>query len=493
MNAILPVGKGEDGKKIDAFLRKNKYQQFRIELLLQCGGISKRALGSDKPVLLTTIDQRVRENDVVIVDANARYQELLRDLPDTEFRDYIYAPKIEDPKKKESYVERAATLLAWRGEEKEKIRLDADTLVGFIRALSESPDIKFAIRNLDLVSHATANGLLFSRLDGTSADAKAISYEDLALVQASPPEAQAKFRLQKEVVSPRPRSRDRSTSPLVLRVIGCTIGDPRARPFLDLLREVTGADVVTAPKHFDDVAHVRAGLLEFRLYPFVVIAAASITTRQQLEGLFREKTFQLITGQSVAKEQWDVWFKAFGRLPSFELSPSRTKLGPEGTLEKNFRFNVATPSPKLSIASVEGQYVYYPLTYLQDTISVRSYPASDEAKIALVQKELEKLPLWSPSHPRRYPAYTRYGFNSLADFLHALKWTFSPDGTRMSYEAVGHVYQLRIPIVDPKSNRLFANFVPAPPQKGMMKPKVGPPEHIGIPDDDPLFYGKSSA
>jgi hypothetical protein len=84
--------------------------------------------------------------------------------------------------------------------------------------------------------------------------------------------------------------------------------------------------------------------------------------------------------------------------------------------------------------------------------------------------------------------YRRLGFDSLQEFLESLEWDFAPEDGAMAFSGIGYHYQLRLPVVDPKTQRLYANFRPDPPVPG--KREVARPL-VMIPEDDLHFYGRA--
>src|SRR5262245_26221053 len=123
---VIPVS--DNGGKIDAFLRRHGFQQFRILLLLSSGGIKRLQINAS--TLLTSVEQPVRPGDFVEVKENDEYKRRLENFPAEEFRDYVFAVK---PVKAKGFLDVARKFFAL---DPSKILVDeAETLVGFIRAL----------------------------------------------------------------------------------------------------------------------------------------------------------------------------------------------------------------------------------------------------------------------------------------------------------------------------------------------------------------------
>jgi hypothetical protein len=460
------VKDGDDGK-LDRFLRRQGYQQFRIKLLLECGGIRK----TTGPTLQTlqSEDQRVQVGDVVTVDMNARYEERLADLTDDDFRDYVFGIAT-DP-----IVNRAATMLA---RDKRRIWLnEADTVSGFFKALRTSPQLEYPVRDLFIVSHATPSGLLFTHLDLTARGV--INFEDLEVVEKS-----KSVFIEPATIQPRPKDNSGAARPVTLRIHGCTIGEERTRPFLEKLREVTGAGAVVASKHFDATAELKSGLIDYRLYAFTVTSRIPITDRKVLEKAFREGGFKAVTGEPVSKQMWDAWFKA---MPVVKISPDTTT--PEAVHRVIFRVSAKSPTPLINIATVGAEYLFYPTKFFKDDLFVVApeWPRDEAKRLELVRALLITAPVWTANHP--FPIYKRYGFDTLDDFIAGVHWSWRRDDPKIIFQAIGYIYQLRLPVVDWKSKKLFANYYPNPP-----KDKGKPPmeNFIGIDQDDPRFHGRAA-
>ena len=89
--------------------------------------------------------------------------------------------------------------------------------------------------------------------------------------------------------------------------------------------------------------------------------------------------------------------------------------------------------------------------------------------------------VFKPSHA--FPLYKRIGYPTLQDFLDGQRWSFkwSRKAQKMHCFASRHVYELRVPVVDPASGTLLFNLYPV---AGMGITTIPP---ALLPTDDRLF------
>ena len=466
----------DEGGPIDEFLLKKGYQQFRIPILLSCGCVTRIRGKSVEKIRVSEVN--VLSGDVVEVQINTEYQNRLEHIPISEYRDYIFAnSNTTDP-----WVRMKATFLECDQERKKIWVKNKETLTSFVPALKENNQIKFPIRDIFIVSHAAPNGLLFIPLDLTTH--RLIDYEDLENLDPSNPKIDKSrtIVIKKEWTDPRPHDEANKPEPTTVRIRGCSIGN--ANVFMDILRRVLGVDLVVAPKHLDSIVELQSKniFLETRLYQFKLISNHKILTKKELLAEFINKEFSLINQTTVPTKLWKEWFKS---VPDVISPPNIDQKKP---YNKPFLFKIAPPSNELNIRGIQAEYEYYPYQYFPE-IPLRyknNRPGKKADKIKALYDLINTWETYKATHP--FPMYKRIGFESLEDFLNSIELIFDADGNLVT--GTGYIYELRIPVVDPETNKLYANYYENCSNKSSKKTK-SPVRFIGIQENDDKFYGFS--
>jgi hypothetical protein len=87
-------------------------------------------------------------------------------------------------------------------------------------------------------------------------------------------------------------------------------------------------------------------------------------------------------------------------------------------------------------------------------------PTTPAARFTELQNMFATDPRFASGHPS--PVYSRYGYNSLADFVAGWNWAYAVSGADLNITGNRHEYTLVIPITDPVTNNLVFNFFPDP-------------------------------
>jgi hypothetical protein len=436
-------------RRVDDFLRRNGFQQYKILLLVAAGAVFRND-GEQAVRPIKSEDEMVEDGDVVLVtETNPVFVKSINDLKPSDFRDYVFSVD------RDQWFKSMADIVSLRGD---NIRLDAATsFTGFVKALNADRKVTNPVRNLFVVSHASDEGYLFTALDAV--DVKSISFEDLEKVGSG-------LQIKPEALMPRPKDQGSGTRPF-LHIRGCEIG--RAAPYMIKLKAALGGNLtITAPLFYHVVDSIASppGRIEYFLYHFTVAAAAPYRKRADLVEAFKNKpAFTDLDGKSIPAANWDDWVPASGL-----------------TQPSHIVFSLAVSPVDNRKTKVKGYFKYRLRPFLKDSLA--HFPASlrSEAKrVEWLIDQVRKWPIMSPTHP--FPAYVRYGYKSFDDFAAGWKWRVEPTGDQFKINVFRHEYDVLPPVVETSTRKLLLNFFSARGVKKPLKPI------ILLPDGDPRFFG----
>ncbi len=452
-------------ERIDSFLRRNGYQQYRILILLQCGAIQR--VRDKSGVTLSKNDDRVEAGDVLTISdpLPKKCQRAFKKIPDTDFRDYAFVPgdtAFDKAMREVMPLRPQTTLLTSPGN-----------LSDFINALSSSKEITHPIRHLLVASHANDEGHLFLALD--FATAKDISYEDLEIARD-----RKSIRIDPELLNPRP---DNGTPiPAAFHIKGCRIGHDGNKPFLEILKNaLDGARLVTAPKHFHLVRIQEtspAGRGEWMAYSFSLDLPKKLKDRTEAIRKFDALGFPLADGKPATRKMWGRWIpkgnpnktRKFGiRI----INPTKKK---KDKFPSEFRF-----ARRSFISRTAGWALKKGVHKATGGIPMDKDPGTDKERKKLVRDALVKTDkTFRDTHP--FPRYVRLGYKSMDEFMDGWTWTFTPKKAEKElwFQAVRYEYTVTPPIVNSK-NEVFMNFYPS---KSKDKAKL----LVQLKEDDPRFF-----
>jgi hypothetical protein len=474
----IPVDRGE---RIDKLLRRHNLQQYKIEILLRVGAVKRWR--EERLVLLKRDDERVEEGDTVIVDDEGdAARRALADIPDGEFRDYVFAP-IPTQKGLRPFAQDMAALLALRPE---TIRIDdppVATFKDFIQALTSSPQVTAPIRNLFLASHASATGMLLTPLGGdpTTVEASDIAYWDLEKAVTD-----KTIRVPDDTLKPRPKGASGQPDAPRLQIRGCRIGE--VRPFLVKLKEALGGGLtVVAPKFAHGVSTLPEprGRFESLLYAYTIRRKAPLQSHEEAVEVFDAHKFPMLDGTQIPRSRLDRW------IPS-----TRSIRKAPHTVGPPVQWPVVGAPVRLRVSKgtfgLPGQFKYFVRQIFKPPsesdqgsgFPLEKDPGSDAKRLDEVRKFLVQMESFKPSHP--FPMFQQLGWTSMDEFMTGPDWRvhFDSANKRLRFHATQHEYTVEQPIVDTDNKTLFANFFPMPDKRGVVR---GKPDW-GLPDNDPRFF-----
>lgn len=438
--------KADRPERLDKFLRRNGYQQYRIEILIKCGAL--KLLRQRYPVKPIDPSIHVEEGDCVLLPSPSSEnwpiacQNALQLLS---FKDYAFIPT---PGEEDSFHGLMRKLLQNRNDTILPSGDSLDSLAAIVRSLLTYPDVTNPIRHMIVSSHANAEGNLQIRLqDG---DSKFIDYDDLnALVQNSKETKTNPIRIDIDLLSPRPRGNDQVP---YLHFKGCRIG--QSPPFLRLWKEALGGEVeVTAPKHFHEVAPFRNGVLEYMGYGFDVFCPFPIKDRaaliRELYTRSQQGQFVQINKDPIPLQVWMDWTPEHIRLPAKPL-PRKKKLDP---WKRAHTFYVRLQNRSLEPIQIYT-YLRYATRYLFNEHEVPADQSlnTEEKRKRYIRNFLERDHRFQV---REFPFHQRLGYRTLDEFMEGWEWRL--DATGKYFDPIRHEYTLIHPIAG-SAKRLFHNF-----------------------------------
>lgn len=429
---------------LDRFLRREvKLQQWRIARLINCKAIRVKRDGSG--LSLKGPGTFLQDGDTVQVDdpLPEACTKALAAIPAAGFRDYALAPGATD------YDKDMARLLDDRTQ---TIRLQGflvNSLRGFLGALKDNEAITHPIRHLVVASHANPEGYLFLQLD--TGDPGVITYEDLETAEKA-----RSLVVDAKLLEPRPKdgSGNRVAPAFLFR--GCRIG--ATLPYLKKLKAALGGNLtVIAPKHFHMVGrYAKQGSVEYMRYNFALNRPRALRKPLEAARAFKAAGFTLIDGKPVPDKSWPLWIpeKDFGKtgdkdVPARVLSPvTKKREWIPGMFRHRFR----------RLLDKDGSF------------ALMKDPGTEAGRKKAARDEMVQLAIYQGTHP--FPAYVRYGYKTLDEFMDGWTWTFKYEASShtLFYNATRHEYVVSRPVVDPATNQLILNYYPGRKAKKTAKP-----------------------
>jgi hypothetical protein len=418
---------------LERLLIHNGVQPWRLAALVSSRGLLVVRSGSS--LAISGPAMSLQSGDIVrLIDPpSAATVTALSRAATANARDYAFIPGTT------SYDLQMANVLRTRPH---TIRVDQptiDSLKAFIRSLAGAQATS-PLRHIIISSHANNQGVLFMKLDLFAANE--IQYEDL--------EAAVRGRtlvIDPAWLAPRPKDAYGVDVPALFLVRGCRIGSVPV--YLQKLKDALGGGLqVIAPKHIHVAAELSspAGFVEYMQYGWRVSRPQRIN-RRALIAAFQTGGHVRVDGTPVPATAWS------GFVPR----------NPHSKSKHTVNARVVNPVTNQREA-VPGEFRYETrqLWSGQQSMALASDPGTETGRKAAVESELQaQIPQYLPSHP--YPAYERWGYSSMQDFMNGFKWRFRYDkrsGTL--YFAASRVdYTVLQPIVDPTSNRLYMNYYPS--------------------------------
>ncbi len=246
---------------------------------------------------------------------------------------------------------------------------------------------------------------------------------------------------------------------------GCNLG--QAVPLLEKWKEAFGNKVqLSAPKYTHGlvVDNADRGLWEYLQYEFVVLSREPVSDRPSLVELFKAQglTFLevlsngvLSAGPPVPESNWDAWLPRALDMRVIKIDPATKKpvrviasqtqpqpryfdvqplAEPRGTVQINEQFSAEEqPFPR--------PILYPPGQPLPTEPDKQLADLKDNLIADQVNTKLGRRSRFSSTHP--FPAYKRWGYDSVDEFRDGFVWTFTPSkknprllnarGTRQRY------------------------------------------------------------
>lgn len=446
-------------------LLRAKYPQYQIPVLLECEAVVVRR--NDQEVVLRQQNDIVKPPELITIREWRCVGKL--EFPLEEYRDYAFVPQA---KKGDAYLTGMRETMQLRPQT--VIPENRLTVPAFLDL--KQPDILHPIRDLLIVSHGNAQGLLELPLD--SGEARRVQYEDLKRLADA-----GSLKVSLELAMPRPRDANGRELPFTLRFRGCEIGTvPRylaskggaAPPMLALLKDATGVRIV-APRYFHGTGRNprQQGWFEYLTYSFTLYTKEAPSNLAAVAEAFRTKGgFTFFDGSAVPPEQWAKWLKAKAEKDQHRRLPEPQKADRSIALQSVKTISPVDNKPLPTTADL-WYFKEEPFAKVQ-TIKLPAEPATDQNKRQEVLKALRQRDDFKDTHA--FPQYGRLAYATLEEFVADLQIFWEPDdsppGGTLAYFLERNQYILRIPIAcsreakrpkDAKGDVLVANFYASKP------------------------------
>ncbi|HET9664992.1 MAG TPA: hypothetical protein VFP00_12265 [Burkholderiales bacterium] len=419
---------------LERHLIRNGIQPWRIPALISSRGVLARRGGSALPI--TGPAMQLEDGDAVRVVEPPSTATLtaLAQAATAGARDYAFVPGTSP------FDRQMANVLTARPQTIRVTEPTIDSLTSFIRSLGRA-QATAPIRHIIISSHANNQGVLFMKLDLLAAGE--IHYEALEAAATA-----KSLAIDPAWLMPRPKDASGVDVAALFLVRGCRIGTVPA--YLRKLREALGGTLsVVAPKHFHVAAQLSApaGFVEYMQYGWGLSRPQRIRNRTEVIRAFQAGGFTRIDGTPVPATAWDGFIPRNphgGERQTVNARVVNPVLNRRETIPAEFRFKERRPWDA------------------EQSFALATDPGTLTGRKAAVQAELERVyPQYLPRHP--YPAYTRWGFSSMQEFMDGFTWTFRYDPTSgtLYYTATRADYTVLQPVVDLATNRLFLNYYPS--------------------------------
>lgn len=418
---------------LERHLVRNGVQPWRIPALIQSRGVLVNRAGTAVPITGPAL--RLEDGDLVrvIEPPTAATTTALAREATASARDYAFIPGTS------AFDLQMANVLTARPQTLRIKEALIDSLRGFIASLGKA-QATAPIRHIIIASHANNEGVLFMKLDMLAAGE--IRYEDLeAAVTAR------SLVVDPAWLAPRPKDAGGADVAAQFLVRGCRIGTVPA--YMRKLKQALGGALpVIAPKHFHVAAQLTrpAGFVEYMQYGWTITRPQQLRNRAAVLRAFQGGAFVRIDNSPVPANAWA------GYVPG----------NPHRAARQAVNARVLNPVTNRREA-VAGQFRFR-IRQVWDTEQSFALPADPgnlAARKAAVQAELEHTyAQYRAGHA--YPAYERWGYASMKEFMDGMSWRFRHDGRSgtLYFSASRAEYTVLQPIVDPPTNRLMLNFYP---------------------------------
>jgi hypothetical protein len=420
------------GSPLDLFLRGQGVQQWRIPVLVTCGGVKVFRGNAELPLDQKLEKTHIKQFDRVrLVEPTPRpcAAALQREI-NTASRDYAMVPGTSP------FDVAMGRLMQARPD---TIRLMETDLIAFLKSLGRSPAITHPIRSLIVASHASDEGNLIIKMGSISG--RSIEFEDLE-------DALKKGLLRVDVNLIAPRPVDKAGARIIARLLirGCRIG--KQPEFLLALRQAMGNLIpVAAPNHFHVATAISKppGFIEYMAYSFPVTSPTRLRDAAAVVAALQRTDHKFIDKSLVPVEKWRAWVPSNPNKPGDQRlsTTARTPVG-GGTiaLPRWFRH--------------KERFLFKN----ENALQMPSQSTKPDDRKQAVRDELTKIDFFKASS--RLPVFKRYGYESVDEFMDGWTWVFKPKGKapEVRYNAVRYEYTVIQPVTEVKTGELILNFYP---------------------------------
>jgi hypothetical protein len=510
--------------QLDAFLRPNGVQQWRVPILAANAGIVVvRGKGGPR-VPLAGAATRLQANDIVrlVSPLPKACVAALQMEADQNWRDYAIAPGV-DAKGAPAFNERMRKFLTVRTN---TILIDTtknpsmESLQGFLRGIATSELITHPIRDLIVAGHASGVSGSFRISLTPGSDANVVTYE--LLEQAV---KQRSLVASVGLMLPRPKG----TNPPRMRLFGCAVG--RAAPFMRKLKEALGNQMlVTAPNHLLIGAETspRKGRgksfftaeLAYMAYAFrvylippktprgkkrpprkkkdIVDAFVAATTAEAGKAKAQKLTpdqlkaslpspHMLQDRTYVTKAQWNEWVPANPEDKRW-FPPDPFRPTPDRHQIPNMVKLPVLPVPVFpaQMDAPRQFHIHLARTWFEKplTMPLKADPGDDTGRKKAAKAWLQQDVRYTDKHP--YPEYVRGDYATIDEFMDGWDWQFDYDAKQkqLTFNPIRDEYAVVQPVTNKTGILMLNLYTKGPPPKRFAKEI--PIEMLQI--DDRFFF-----
>ncbi len=472
--------------RLERFLRLNRVMQWRIPILIDKGGVNVFQSGTKRELALDGLKTRVSAGDTVrvVTPPPKTCADALQKEANTNCRDYAIVPGATPAanRKKRGYKPTFDDLMEAYIKARPQTVLITDpmmmTLDDFLKGIATSDDVKFPIRYLIVVGHASISGAFHITISASSKVEAAVSYETLE-------EAVAKKYLVVDMNLFEPRPADAGAGQL--RLLGCSVG--AQVPYMKKFKEALGGKITLIAPNFlamPDAIPKPPGPVAYFGYDFTLHCPTAVKDRKTLLALYdarstaaeknKDPRFTLKGGKHVPPKSWADWTPR--DYVKYVYSSNGKKLKKEPPVLES---PVMLPVLKVKAKARRRFLINEKFPYYRDAMTggpeKQSIPlAKNTGKVedwkAAVRKVLEgtfKHPVlpnqtfkpFDPKHP--FPAYVRAGYNTMDEFMDGWDWQFDYDKAKktLNYTPIRYEYRIWQPITTEPGNELIMNYFPS--------------------------------
>jgi hypothetical protein len=335
----------------------------------------------------------------------------------------------------------------------------------FVSTLKTSSSIVRPVGDLGIGCHGREVGLLEIQLEDGSASRRTEWEEaDRAVGTKS-------VGIDPTVLNPRPQSGG-SPVPARFRIVGCIVGHPQARPFLERLKAALGGAVtIVAARHDDSLRRLDNlgldGIFRFLIYAFQITTAVPLEGQLDAILAFDAKKFRFLDNSLVPRSVWE------------RIIPTDVGIDSPGVRSRMRRLDLDPQVGPLVSLNQQGAEQY---EWSLDTIgpfktaAPSGNLASSAQRRAFMATQMRNHPLMKEGHA--FPLFRRWGYPSFDAFMDGLDWMDKP-GDRQKWTGFRNVHTVRVPITFPvNSDKVLYDFVS----------RTGSPSHLGLIDSDTRLF-----